>query len=293
MYCQWNSFTAQAANRWNGIDMPGCQRAKVWRHDSVQPSLEADDNGMLARQLMTLLNLLFGYSRAIIIVLHPKTLPAMARPLCRPRRWTWGTSCYSIPIRVVPVTSCNNESLHAFTKKCLELIDALIEKPVYAATEWPDQSSFPQWNDGIWVPNLQINGLQVAVSSATLGGVNPHPSMLGAYHQYQEIGDVPNSGTRIPGQAGKHQYSACQPLCRQGEKDVGRSHQNLQRGFPLRSLALPLPREAQHGIPGYSFSPTILPLPADRLTVQVALNNSNQNYEVLLSHSQPSQEKLY
>jgi len=114
---------------------------------------------------------------------------------------------------------------------------------------------------------LQINGLQVcSVNSITLGGVNPHPSMLEVYHQYREIGDVPNPGTKIPGQAGKHQCSACQPPCRQGETDTDRSHHNLQHGLPLSSLALPLPGEAQLSNPGYSSSPTILLLPADRLT---------------------------
>ena len=47
---------------------------------------------------------------------------------------------------------------------------------------------------------------------------------------------------------------------------MDRSHQNLQRGLPFSSLALPLPGEAQCSNPGYSSSPTILPLPGDRLT---------------------------
>ena len=72
---------------------------------------------------------------------------------------------------------------------------------------------------------LQIIGLQIcSVSSTTLGGVDSRPSMLGVYHQYREIGDVPNSGTRVPGHAGKHRYSAYQPPSRQGETDTGKSH---------------------------------------------------------------------
>ena len=90
--------------------------------------------------------------------------------------------------------------------------------------------------------------------------------MLGVYHQYWKINDVPNSGTRISGHAGKHQYSACQPAGKQGETDKGGSHQNLQHGLPLSSLTLSLPGEAQRSNPGYSSGPTILLLPAERLT---------------------------
>ena len=68
--------------------------------------------------------------------------------------------------------------------------------------------------------------------------------MLGAYHQYREIGDVLNLGTRILGHIGEHQYSACQPSGRQGETDKSESHQNLEHGLSLSSLALPVPGEA-------------------------------------------------
>jgi len=69
-------------------------------------------------------------------------------------------------------------------KRCLEPIDA----PWDAVAEWTDRNSFPRCNDGIWVlQTLQISGPQVcSVSSTTLGGGNPHPLMLRAYHQYKD-----------------------------------------------------------------------------------------------------------
>ena len=132
-------------------------------------------------------------------------------------------------------------------------------------------------------PYKSMDRKSVVLCSTTLGGGNSHPSMVRAYHQYQY---VPNSGTTIPGHAGKHQYSACRLPSRQGERDNGRSHQNLQHGFPLSSLALPLPGEAQHSNPGYFSSPFILPLPAE------TLNNSNQDYEVPLSYHNPPKKTL-
>ena len=81
--------------------------------------------------------------------------------------------------------------------------------------------------------------------------------------------------------------TVCQPICR---TDTGGSYQNLQHGFSLSSLVLPLPGEVQRSNPGYSSSPTILLLPADRLTS--SSQQHNQDYEVLLSLSQSSQEKL-
>ena len=76
--CQWNPFTAQAANRWNDVDMPRCQRAKAWKHDSLWRPMMVE---YWMRQLTTLLNLLPSHLRTITVVFHPRTPPAMARAL--------------------------------------------------------------------------------------------------------------------------------------------------------------------------------------------------------------------
>ena len=112
----------------------------------------------------------------------------------------------------------------------------------------------------------------------TLGGGNPHPSMLrliintkmSLTQELEFLGILVNTTTLLVS------------LPADKVKDTNRSYQNLQHGLPLSSLALPLPREGQHSNPGYSSSPTILPLPAERLC--------NQDYEAPLSVSQSTQK---
>ena len=114
--------------------------------------------------------------------------------------------------------------------------------------------------------------------------------MIQVYHHYREICDLLKSGTRIPGHVGKHQYCTCQRTGRQGETEEA-IRISYMVSFSAHFLS--------HFLGKLSKCTAALAIPPGPIfycylqrDLQVALNNSNQDYEVPLSLSQPTQEKL-
>ena len=105
-----------------------------------------------------------------------------------------------------------------------------------------------------------------SVSSTVLRGVNSHLTMSRVHHQHREIGNDSNSGDRIPGHEGEHQYPASQPSSRQGETDLGGDGQNSQHDLLVSPTPVSFSGETQRSYPSYSTSPTVLPLLTERLT---------------------------
>ena len=154
-YCQQNPFTIQVANRWNGIDMPGCQCIKG---GSTTLPLEADDDEMLDEMAPQLTSRLSENNNSGSSPnKSPRTLPAMARLFCGVSRWTWENPCSTTTPRQRKVflselslsqTTPASSRMMATQKICLESMDIPWKASIHCQKiTWLELFSSMQWWD--------------------------------------------------------------------------------------------------------------------------------------------------